>query len=178
MKKLSAYPKTVIFLLLFPLIFCSCSKPLPPDYRLNGFEAELLWQEGALSLCAVLIASQPSENSGAARPFTLTFRSPDSLAGVTLERQNETVTVRYDGCSADGTAFTSWLTVAELLLSEGVFHPVHTAEQNSEQLLYVTVPSVNSGTYRALLLDPATGFPRKVESENRSVEIRSFTPLS
>lgn len=183
MKKLSAYATFSVSLLLsfllFSLLLCACAKPsLPPDYRRQGFQAELLWQESSVSLHATLVAEAPHQEDDLGRTVTLTFHAPDTLADIVLTVRDGTATVGYGDCVTDGSHLTAWIAAATLPITDGVMRPIGMTAENGVELFCAEIQSADATQACCVYLDPTTGFPQRIESSTQTVTVLSFTPLS
>ena len=162
-------------LLLGLLASCQPRPASPPDYRTTGFTAELAWQAGALSLCAVASVEGATDNAPA-RVTTLRFTAPPALKGVVLSREAGAATVECHGMTASAEALEALWRTAQWLTASGTVTPVAITEQTGERLLYAERPTEDGEGVYGLYLDPKSGIPHQIRLGDETLEIRSFTP--
>lgn len=166
---------------LLLLSLCACAAtPTPPDYRLSGFTCEASWMEEALSLRATITVSPPQaqDTPFGQRDLTISFLSPDSLAGVTVCRRSGEISVQLGDVSLDGASSSSWLRVAELLLPDGALSSISRTQENGRSLLYAEIHTTEDDSGCQLYLEPSTGIPLRIRRGAREVEIHAFTFFS
>lgn len=78
----------LLMLLLLTVSVCGCVAPRDPlSYRSKAFEAEIIIRSDT-SEASARISLGPPTNDGTPRDATLTFLSPEHLAGITLTRKS------------------------------------------------------------------------------------------
>lgn len=155
--------RLLCFFLLLAL--CSCAAPADPlAYQNGGARLLLSGQIDALSFTAELtLAPVPEGGAVDDRGFTLAYTAPDSLAGITLVRNDGVMTLTRGAVTvpaADGR-FAGMTLPAELFCIDCELGSAAVIEQNGTTLNRVTAAD-DEGSY-TLWLDE-TGFPRRIEA--------------
>ena len=173
--------KKLFCLLLLPfcvfISFCGCqSSPSLPDYRQSAFYAELRLITPSVTVSGYATVSLPKDS--AQRDVTLVFSEPKALEDVTLTRSNGIVSLQYDGLVLEEQALEALLFMVDLLTSSRERRIVSQTEEYGEPLILAELlPAGNEKSYE-LYLDPNSGAPRMLRSEDITLVIRSFRLIS
>lgn len=174
---ISKYEKPITLLLCLLLLLIGCSStPKGNDYRESAFCAELSvhTKESHLLVTAEIRAPRADDLP---RDLTLSFHEPNALRGLILTRRDGKILLEFDGISVERDSAEELLLCVKLLLPEGDFSEFKRCEKNGVSLLSTKVQNEKETQAYEIYLDPDTGFPKEILSEDASLQILSFTPL-
>jgi hypothetical protein len=175
MEKLKPYLALLLLSSMLPLLVCCGRSSSLPDYRGTSFSAELRWESEGQTVSAIAEYGPPTEGE-APRELSLFFTSPDALKDARLVRRGERVTFTLHGLTVDGASFDSLLSVAELLLTEGVIESVCDTEWEGLSLRYAEIKT-SDGRLLSLWLDPSDGAPKRLQCGNVDLTVLHFSRI-
>ena len=157
------------------LLFGAClsSDSYALEYQEHPFSALIAFERGGLLATARLsVTPYLTADGNTERDETLSFLSPDSLAGITVERSGGSITVTCGTLEISDVAASSLLDVTDLFSIDGTVKRVYITELQGESYNCIEVLGVDGKEYKIFL--NGLGEPRRISSMTLTVDVLDF----
>lgn len=168
---------TTLLLLLCLLTSCAFRPALPSDYRQTDFEAEICWQTNELTLTGIVCVRAATDSESAVLE-SLQLTAPDTLHSLRITWENGDPHVECHGITAPAALLIELWQIASWLTLSSKIEPIALTKNEEQPLLYATCQDISSPIPYEFYLDPESGFPRRIQHEDRLLQIQNFTVIS
>jgi len=155
------------------LTACSPNDSYSLEYQEHPLRALLAFEHSGISVTALLSIIPKSNSDGVIeRDVTLTFRSPNSLAGITIEQTGGNIYTSCGDLKISDSAADAWLEVAELFNIDGTIKRIYISDIQGQDYNCVEALGNDGKDYKIYLHE--NGEPRRIVSPSLTVDVLSF----
>lgn len=145
------------------LFACCTARPAPTlSYQEKAFRVHVMCQNDNQTFGAILTSIPSStENDLPSRDLTLEFTSPESLCGIKVQKQKESITVTLDGIEISAPQAARWLALADLFSIDATVKESSVTDLDGQRVNFIEAVS-DDGKEFSLYLYPSSGLPRRI----------------
>lgn len=154
---------------LLLLVGCRPTGHRTADYRETPFRAEIRFEAGGVAVYAEV---ETALADGVLHSERVRLLAPPSLAGITLEREGETIVLVRDGMRIPCPGAAHWWEMASLLCAEGTLHYVCEAELEGLSLDYAEI--LDGERVYEIYRERETGIPKRIATGEHEVTVIRF----
>ena len=136
--------KFVALIILLPVLLVSCAHSgMALDYEALPFTARFALSANGINIMGTITAGALTDTP---RDVCITFESPESLSGISVERKDSNITTTLDGISLPSES-SRWLDIAELFTLGGAVSSAKSESLGGVSCSLVTVTAKNGEKY-------------------------------